>query len=45
MLPKNGTKIANPIDKDSIISNAEQIQPTNMGASAVQLRARGEELH
>ena len=29
----NGTNVANPIDKDNIIGNAEQIQLTNMQAS------------
>ena len=40
-----GTNVANPIDKDDIIDNAKQIKLTNMQASAVELRARGEELH
>ena len=40
-----GTNVANPIDEDDIIGNAEKIQLTNMQASAVELRARGEELH
>ena len=40
-----GTNVANPIDKDDIIGDAEQIQLTNMQASAVELRARGEELY
>ena len=44
-LLKNGTNIANPIDKDDIISDAKQIQLTNKRASAVELRATGEELH
>ena len=41
----NGTNVANPIDKDNIIGDAEQIQLTHMRASAVELRAGGEELH
>ena len=40
-----GKNIANPIDKDDIIGDAKQIQLTNMRASAVELRARGKELH
>ena len=39
---QSGTKVANPIDKDDIINDAEQIQLTNMRASAVDI---GEELH
>ena len=37
------TNIAN--QKDNIIGDAKQFQLTNMRASAVELRARGEELH
>ena len=40
-----GTNVANSIYKDDIIADAEQIQLTNIQASAVELRARGEELH
>ena len=40
-----GTSVANPIDQDNIICDVEQIQPTNKRASAVELRARGKELH
>ena len=40
-----GTNIANPIDQDNIIGDAEHIQLTNKRASEVKLRARGEELH
>ena len=36
-----GTNVANPIDEDDIFGDAEQIQLTNMRASAVELRARG----
>ena len=39
------TNVTNPIDKDDIIGDAEQIQLTNIQASAVELRARGKELH
>ena len=39
-----GTHIANPIDKEDIIGDAEQIQLTNMRASTVDVRARGKEL-
>ena len=45
MVTAFGTNVANPIDEDNIIGDAEQIQLTNMRASAVELRARGEELH
>ena len=38
-----GTNVANPINKNDIIDNAKQIKLTNMQASAVELRARGEE--
>ena len=41
----NGTNVANSIDQDNIIGDGEQIQLTNKRASAVELRARGEELH
>ena len=40
-----GTNVANPIDEDDIIGDAEPIQLINMLASAVELRARGKELH
>ena len=40
-----GTKVANPIDQDNIIGDVKQIQLTNIRASAMELRARGEELH
>ena len=43
--PKTGTNVANLLDKDDIISNAEQIQLTNMRPSAVELRALGKERH
>ena len=42
---RTGTNVANPINGDDIIGDAEQIQLTNMRASAVELRARGKELH
>ena len=41
----NGTNVANPIDEDDIISDAKQIQLTNMQASTVELRANGKELY
>ena len=41
---QNGTNVANSTDKDDIIGDAEQIQRTNMRASAEELRAGGEEL-
>ena len=40
-----GINVANPIVKYNIIGDAEQIQLTNMQATAVELRAGGEELH
>ena len=40
----NGTNAANPINEDNIIADAEQIQLTNRQASAVELRARVNEL-
>ena len=40
-----GTNIANPMDEGDIIGDVEQIQLTNMQASAVELRARGKERH
>ena len=36
-VPWIGTNVANPIDKDNIIGDAEQVQLTNMRASAVEL--------
>ena len=41
----NGKNVANPIDKEEIFGNAEQIQLKNMRVSAVELGAGGEELH
>ena len=35
-----GTNVANPIDEDNIIGDAEQTQPANMQASAVQCNVR-----
>ena len=40
-----GTNVGNLIDKDNIISDAEQIQLTNMQASTVELWARSEEIN
>ena len=40
-----GTNVANPNNEDNIISDAKPIQLTIMRASAVELWARGEELH
>ena len=40
-----GTNVANPIDEEDKIGNANQIQMSNMEAKAVNLRARGRELH
>ena len=40
-----GTNVANPINQDNIIGNAEHIQLTNKRASAVELQARDKELH
>ena len=36
-----GTKVANPIDEDNIIGDAEQIQLTNMRASGAPSRRQG----
>ena len=37
----SGTNIANPTDKDNIISDFEQIQLTNMQSSGALRRSRG----
>ena len=38
---KHATNVANPIDDDNIIGNAEQIQLTNMRATGAQSRRQG----